>query len=93
MVVSDTQKFVTEVAWHLQWGDERRRQDQLDVLLMGGTVSEPIRLPDPDCGDCRGSGRLCACHGIEFVWSRRDHGASRSERCPCWKKPTKEKKQ
>lgn len=78
--------FVEGVRKALVRIDDERAQDQLDVFLLGGTVPpEPIPQPDPECFDCRGTGQVCDCHGIEFAWSRHDHGARKAERCECVK--------
>lgn len=40
-------------------------QDQLDVLMLGGTVPAiAIPQPDPECADCWGTGWVCPCHGV-----------------------------
>lgn len=86
---ADAERFVAEVAHRLRHPDERLRQDQLDVLLMGGSVSEPIRYPNPDCRDCWGEGYVCSCHG--FAWSYSNGRGSgcysdkKREKCSCWR--------
>lgn len=75
--------FVAAVERALREPDERRYQDQLDLLLLGQTVpAVPIPMPDPNCADCRGCGAICKCHGIEWAWARADHGGER-ETCKC----------
>lgn len=77
-------EFVEGVRLALHRLDEDRYQDQLDVLLLGGTVpAQPIPQPDPKCQDCSGTGWVCRCHGIAYWWAQRDHRVTGKDRCAC----------
>lgn len=81
----DASRFIAEVERILRTLDSGDvTQDELDLFLLGGTIPPRlISMPKNDCRDCRGTGTVCVCHGIEGPWAQLDHNA-RVERCKCY---------
>lgn len=84
------EKFVAEVARLLRQPNIDREIDMLTAMSMGATIpAEPIRVPDPECRECWGSGWICSCHG--FAWSYSNTRGSgcyldkKREKCKCWR--------
>lgn len=74
--------FVSEVARILSGFDDQQAQDEIDVLLHGGTVPAVwLPRPDPGCDDCRGEGRVCPCHHFEASFGCRMYGPAITCRC------------
>lgn len=98
---AEAERYVDEV-WHaLTRIDEREYQDQLDVLLLGGTVpATPIPQPDPECRDCWGYGKVCPCHGVCAAhgpcgpddWRTAHLSLMNTEACDCIKKQRRQQR-
>lgn len=86
----ENQAFLDGVKAALERLDGERTictQDEIDVFLLGGTIPPwPIPKPKADCFDCRGTGWVCKCHGLEGTWAYADHGGV-LVRCRCVPKP------